>query len=190
MSMRSAALNLVVAFALFGVALANSDRQHVVDTYRAYVQAIADRDASEVCRITRSDASASGESARSAVADCVTYYERDGGNSAENARRWQPLLDARVVDVDVDGDWASATLRAGGCTLPILDVECHRGDDGHWRLAGRVVEDADRLPVCEEGDKIPPAALAWTWQGRDWADGLPKSVRVSASESIAAAQQR
>lgn len=39
--MRIIGLNLLVAIALFGVAYVNSDRQQVVDAYRAYVQAYA-----------------------------------------------------------------------------------------------------------------------------------------------------
>src|SRR3954453_14378134 len=106
--MRSVALNLVVALALFGVALANSDRQRVVDTYRAYVQAVAAGDTGQVCRTIGSGTPAPGESAASALAACMTHYERNGGISAATANRWLPLLDARVVDVDVNGDQASA----------------------------------------------------------------------------------
>jgi hypothetical protein len=184
--MRSTGLNLVVALALFGVALANSDRQRVVDTYRAYVQAIAGRDARELCRLTGSGTPARGESSGSALDRCAASYELRGVPSAEVARRWQPLLSARVVGVDVDGDWAMASLRAGGCTMPILDMQFRRGDDGQWQLFVQGFN-WDRLSVCEEGDKIPPAELAWTWEGRDWAQGLPKTANARAS---AVARQR
>jgi hypothetical protein len=83
--------------------------------------------------------------------------------------QWRALLDAEVVDIDVDRhDHVDASLRVDGCTMPILDGHMSRGDDGRWEVQLRDTYFDNEMAPCKEGGELPPPQLAWTWQGRHW----------------------
>ena len=158
--MRALGLTLFVALALWSVAYVNSPRHRVVDTYRAYMRAVATQDVRTLCALTEPDETVD-RCAREA-------YEDDHIPSAEQARNWASMLADARVDVSFSSDdAATATLSADGCTMRYLDMYFDRHDDGAWVMDGPNPTRGGEPPCAERGE-IPPPQFAWTYQGRDW----------------------
>jgi hypothetical protein len=105
--------------------------------------------------------------------EAVAAYRAQVEAMAIYEPQWRALLDADVVDIEVDDDGhVDASLRAEGCTMPTLDAHLAKNDDGRWEVTF-VHDDAfypgtSAPPVCKEGGEVPPPELAWTWQDRPW----------------------
>lgn len=149
--MRPGLAIFALALVLLGAAvLARSSQSSVEDTYRGWLQGHVDRDAERICTLTAPELRDGG------MPGCVAAYRES--LTPDIARRWQVIADVAVVDVHVDGDSATATLRSGSCTLAFWTTEFRRSSGGEWRYGGIQVTNGLGPPCLERGAK-PPAGF-------------------------------
>jgi hypothetical protein len=101
--------------------------------------------------------------------DVVDGYRAILRDRAAVYPQWRPMVNARIVDVDLynRGRSASASLRTGGCTLWKVDASLERGADGRWEQVWWSTGVENRSgPACKERGVNPPAELEWmeAWQ--------------------------
>lgn len=96
--------------------------------------------------------------------DVVDGYRAILRDRAAVYPQWRPMVNARIVNVDVydKGRQASASLRTGGCTLWKIDANLQRGEDGRWEQVwySTGVENHSG-PACRERGVDPPPELEW-----------------------------
>jgi hypothetical protein len=106
----------------------------VADTYHGWLRAHVDRDARRVCALIADDQLPPGRPylTETRMQRCVENNRKQ--LTPESAQRAARYASMDVVDVEIDGDIAMASLRSGSCTLTFSQAQFTRTAGGPWRL--------------------------------------------------------
>jgi len=129
-----AAVCLAVALALGGCGA--TDEERIASVHEEYLAANAAKDHRRICELTtpehRSER-ADHERPEAPIAVCVEH-QIDTNSAPATPRQKRAVREVEVVDVNVDGDRAWASLRLRGRAYP--PAEFSRMPDGEWRYDG------------------------------------------------------
>ncbi len=83
--------------------------------------------------------------------DCVGDLK--GEFTGQQLVFWQRATQMKIVTIEVDGDYARASLRSGTCTLYAWEAGFDRLEDGGW-VYDQAHESWGDAPTCRERDGI------------------------------------
>ena len=135
---------IVVALASAAFGCETSDQDQVASVFKERIAAAIDRDAERLCELTSPEyREAMTSPASTEVDECTRQTDRHWGERSVTTAQREASARARVVDVQVRGDEATASLERDGCTSWESEF---RKDDGEWRYDGPL--STQRTPRC------------------------------------------
>jgi hypothetical protein len=134
-----------VGFAVFAaLATAKAPEHQVKRAYRAWLQAHSDNDPQRVCALTDPE-----RRRPRCISETEVHLDLWVARAAQKWVRFD------IVDVEVEGSEATATLRAGACTLPVFDAVFRRDADGRWWYSHGAATTGNDPPCYERGVTRP-----------------------------------
>jgi hypothetical protein len=134
MRRRSTFLTMIVLL-MASAGCGTSDQERVEGALREWLVVNLENDHERVCALMTAEYRGERTSRTASLEDCLTEERRHATPATPSQRR--AVADVEIVNVEIDGDTATAFLRRGDCTLRHTGTELRRVD-GEWRYGGSI----------------------------------------------------